>query len=350
MASKVQRKHNIWSQPNKGKSGIDTKLRLTKSVVQFLKHNISSTRSKRGKGSSLIDNSTFIDNFFNCKDRQDHWKIRGRSNAGLEHVQIAHIAADQREEPLFGSQLSRDLFDLEFKGSRRPRVVKQRKWRKWRLKKGKIHRNFINEQIEKEKGTLTIGKVYPLHEMWNQYVKRVIELQKDSLLEDVVCRLDLHGCLVKIIICKARKCYVNYQGIIVLVSKNRMGMVTTLPVANKLIIVPFQNTLFTFEINGRVVRGVNGNLEMVENVKGVQRNATRYKGTAMKWNEGKGFGFIQPDVGYANMFAHTSECFTPEKKLHAGLRVEYCIGFNSEGRSEATRITVEGGKVEDARK
>ena len=95
--------------------------------------------------------------------------------------------------------------------------------------------------------------------MWNQYVQKAVKLKKSSKFEDTVSKLDLHGCLVKIITCKARKCYVDYQGIVVLVSKNRMGIVTTLPKANKLIIVPFRDTVFTFEFDGRVVT-VYGNL------------------------------------------------------------------------------------------
>merc|ERR1712087_635362 len=122
----------------------------------------------------------------------------------------------------------------------------------WRLGKGKLHNEYIKDQIALEKDSLTVQKVYPLHEMWCQYAQKVIGSNDKSRMEfnQSVSTLDLHGCLVKIIRSKARRSFVGHEGIVVLVSKNRFGIVTTVPAANKLIIVPFDGTVLTFEVAG----------------------------------------------------------------------------------------------------
>merc|ERR1712087_1042719 len=126
---------------------------------------------------------------------------------------------------------------------------------KWRLGKGKLHNKYINDQIALEKESLTVQKVYPLHEMWCEYAQKVIGSNgaRPKALNQRVSTMDLHGCLVKIIRSKARRSFVGHEGIVVLVSKNRFGIVTTVPEANKLIIVPFDGTVFTFEVAGRIV-------------------------------------------------------------------------------------------------
>jgi cold shock CspA family protein len=60
-------------------------------------------------------------------------------------------------------------------------------------------------------------------------------------------------------------------------------------------------------------------------------------GTIESWKSDRGFGFLRPDDGSANIFAHISEI--PGKVEPAiGARVSYELGEGRDGRSKAVNI------------
>merc|ERR1712087_643326 len=122
-----------------------------------------------------------------------------------------------------------------------------------RLKRNKKHNAFLRECFVKEQSTLSVRRVLPMHRMWCKYATEA--LRQCRQFNATVSKLDLHGCLVRITKCKSRQCYVDYEGIVVLVSKHRMGIVTTLPQRNrdKLVCIPLKGTQFTFKASERLV-------------------------------------------------------------------------------------------------
>jgi cold shock CspA family protein len=61
-------------------------------------------------------------------------------------------------------------------------------------------------------------------------------------------------------------------------------------------------------------------------------------GTVKWFNDGKGFGFITPDDGGRDLFAHFSEIKGPGfKSLSEGMKVQYDIGQGPKG-PQATNI------------
>jgi len=68
-------------------------------------------------------------------------------------------------------------------------------------------------------------------------------------------------------------------------------------------------------------------------------------GTCKWWNSQKGFGFITPDDGGADLFVHqtaiTSDGF---RSLAEGEELEYLVEQGSDGRLKALNVTGPGGK------
>eukprot|EP01084_Bolivina_argentea_P306648 529917_1 len=253
----------------KGDANIQVSQRLPKSVVNFIIKATPSLQSTRA--ASATKNSLFIDNFFNSRSRQETFRICNNqhtwANHGLQHVRMEKSMDNELNKSILNkTTIDSDLFGLTI--FRNKRYNNKTKSFKWKLKNNKKHNKFIKDCIIKEKQILTIRKVMPLYKLWNKYANDVMitngcsvnnetkrQLMKiDSyLFNDIVSKLDLHGCLIKIIKCKSRKYYENCEGIVVFISKNRMCVVTSLPEKNKLICVPLTGTEFTFELCQRAV-------------------------------------------------------------------------------------------------
>lgn len=63
-------------------------------------------------------------------------------------------------------------------------------------------------------------------------------------------------------------------------------------------------------------------------------------GTVNRFNKIKGYGFITPDVGDAEVFVHFSEIKTEGfKELKEGQRINYILGRGERGEF-ATQVTV----------
>lgn len=65
------------------------------------------------------------------------------------------------------------------------------------------------------------------------------------------------------------------------------------------------------------------------------------RGLLRSWNDDKGFGFIQPEQGGAELFAHISS-MRGERRPVAGDQVSYVVGKDSRGRACAEHIRLAG--------
>ena len=66
----------------------------------------------------------------------------------------------------------------------------------------------------------------------------------------------------------------------------------------------------------------------------------RYSGTLVQWNDGRGFGWIEADVGGERLFVHIS-AFEPrpsaEQRPQSGLRLEFAVGLE-QGKKRALQV------------
>ena len=64
------------------------------------------------------------------------------------------------------------------------------------------------------------------------------------------------------------------------------------------------------------------------------------RGTLKSWNDDKGFGFIRPEQGGADVFAHIS-AMRGERRPSAGDQVLYIAGSDAQGRPKAEHIRLD---------
>lgn len=66
------------------------------------------------------------------------------------------------------------------------------------------------------------------------------------------------------------------------------------------------------------------------------------KGKLVRWNDGKGFGFIKPDNGNIDIFIHISSLRGMSRPPVVGDIIHYETGFDDSGRIQANNATIEG--------
>ena len=71
--------------------------------------------------------------------------------------------------------------------------------------------------------------------------------------------------------------------------------------------------------------------------------AMRTHGTLTKWNEDRGFGFIAPAQGHAELFVHISAFPRDGRRPEVGELISFEIEAGSEGKSRAVRVMRPGG-------
>ena len=69
------------------------------------------------------------------------------------------------------------------------------------------------------------------------------------------------------------------------------------------------------------------------------------KGKLTRWIEEKGFGFIKPDDGGADIFIHISELRTMSRSPVVGDVIIYETGFDDKGKTRAINAKIEGVPV-----
>lgn len=70
-------------------------------------------------------------------------------------------------------------------------------------------------------------------------------------------------------------------------------------------------------------------------------SSVRHTGTIVKWDDEKGFGFIAPDRGNGDVFAHVKAVVGSRRPV-AGDRVYYFPGKDAKGRSRAVQVQLCG--------
>lgn len=72
------------------------------------------------------------------------------------------------------------------------------------------------------------------------------------------------------------------------------------------------------------------------------------RGSLRSWDDDKGFGFIQPEQGGAELFAHIS-AMRGERRPVAGDQVSYAVGKDSRGRAPSIYAWLGGCRSIDRR-
>ena len=73
-------------------------------------------------------------------------------------------------------------------------------------------------------------------------------------------------------------------------------------------------------------------------------NGTTTKGRITRWLEDKGYGFIQPEDGGRDVFAHRRALFPSAFRVQIGMMVEYVVEEH-DGRLRASRVRQIEGDV-----
>ncbi|MFT5726512.1 MAG: cold shock CspA family protein [Desulforhopalus sp.] len=65
----------------------------------------------------------------------------------------------------------------------------------------------------------------------------------------------------------------------------------------------------------------------------------KQNGIVANWNEEKGFGFIDPEVGDRRVFAHVTDYSKGHEKPFKGLEVQYFLSTDQRGRKRAVEVS-----------
>jgi uncharacterized membrane protein YsdA (DUF1294 family)/cold shock CspA family protein len=75
----------------------------------------------------------------------------------------------------------------------------------------------------------------------------------------------------------------------------------------------------------------------------------RSTGRIRTWKDDKGFGFIVPDDGGEELFAHVSECNAERRRPSPGDRVSFAVGTDRKGRRCARQVLLDGVPLKTSR-
>lgn len=71
-------------------------------------------------------------------------------------------------------------------------------------------------------------------------------------------------------------------------------------------------------------------------------SSVRHRGTMVKWDDEKGFGFIAPDAGAGDVFAHV-KAVVGARRPRLGDRVFFFAGKDNQGRARAIQVQFDDG-------
>lgn len=76
-----------------------------------------------------------------------------------------------------------------------------------------------------------------------------------------------------------------------------------------------------------------------------EKNTNRLTGTVIKYNDPKGYGFVEVHSTGERLFIHINESIDPGLSwLSYGERISFEIGKDAKGRSQAVKIKLIGGR------
>ncbi|XP_023932718.1 ribonuclease P protein subunit p29-like [Lingula anatina] len=103
----------------------------------------------------------------------------------------------------------------------------------------------------------------PLHQLWKDYMKDVINFDKitpgnQSQMEELLLRADLHGAVLTVTKSKCPS-YVGTSGILIQETKNTFKLITK---DDRLKTIPKPNSVFTFELEGYIITIYGNNFQV----------------------------------------------------------------------------------------
>ncbi len=66
----------------------------------------------------------------------------------------------------------------------------------------------------------------------------------------------------------------------------------------------------------------------------------RSRGRLVSWNDERGFGFLAPEDGGGDVFAHASAFIKEGRHIEVGLTYEFTLEIAADGRRKAARVTL----------
>eukprot|EP01132_Coremiostelium_polycephalum_P006696 gene6696-8282_t len=147
-------------------------------------------------------------------------------NGELMNELFGHIPQDIRAK-IAGENIEKPLPLLSRSEPKAKRAAVNEELRIEKLKrkksgsKKKREMNFFDIPIENQ----IYDQYLPLHDLWSQYIKDVIQNQKGPLLVNKIIKSDLHGSIIQVVRSKCPS-YIGKSGIVIQETENTFKLIT----------------------------------------------------------------------------------------------------------------------------
>lgn len=162
---------------------------------------------------------------------------------------------------------------LEVYGKKRKRFQLTRGKRKTLTAREKRELKLFEIQPEQQRYDMYV----PLHELWNDYIRDLLKLDKatersNPTLEERLLRADYHGSIITVTRAKCPS-LVGACGIVLQETKNTLKIIAK---DDRVKTIPKQNTVFTIEIDGYVITIYGNNFRYKTTDRSSRRFRTRH--------------------------------------------------------------------------